>query len=334
MKIPFILLFWLPISSSFHCPIRSRLLKQGYIFQSLSTSSSNPILFDRYRDYDVDKKPGGRKLILAFVAGIGIFGVGFLGPINGFIKDFMGSQRQDISKTSLKKSSEELSGRGSLTRLTRREINSKLAQIPIFFVENGDGTVYINGGTGLFFVTKLDAEKFAQDNNLKSISATTLDDVYFTLLEKKTKLGSDFIQGVTRRADPTAAYILVSSPTQLQYMSQEWKNSHANDLPLYRVKGLAFSKEEGLELPLFLRKEDALTSYNRLLESKKRQSEEFVPLTMETIDGNDIIQVTSLKDLIFRFTTGGFEGRSLEIYPDVSAVSDAMSLMTNSVVNQ
>ena len=44
--------------------------------------------------------------------------------------------------------------RGAKTRLTRREINNKLAQVPVFYLEKGD-RVFVDNDKGFFFVEKV-----------------------------------------------------------------------------------------------------------------------------------------------------------------------------------
>lgn len=145
--------------------------------------------------------------------------------------------------------------------------------------------------------------------------------MFFTLIQRKTKLTS-FIEGVAAKADPTAQYLLRPSPTQLDGAPNEWKAVHSpNDVPLFRIATLAFSKEQGLEFPLFLRKEDALDAFTRLQESKSKQG-----LKVDSSSQPDL-QITSILDLVQLFSTGGFEARALEIYPSVSSIQYAKELM-------
>ena len=44
--------------------------------------------------------------------------------------------------------------RGAKTRLTRREINNKLAQVPVFYLEKED-RVFVDNNMGFFFVEKV-----------------------------------------------------------------------------------------------------------------------------------------------------------------------------------
>jgi hypothetical protein len=59
------------------------------------------------------------------------------------------------------------------------------------------------------------------------------------------------------------------SPVERKNVPASWQEAHAaGDIPLYRVPNLYFSKQEGLEVPFFTRREDAYLSYDRLQESK------------------------------------------------------------------
>ena len=153
------------------------------------------------------------------------------------------------------------------------------------------------------------------------MKATSLDDVFFTLIQRKTKLSS-FIEGVPSKADLSAQYLLRPSPKQLENLPSDWEAKHGSfDVPLFRIATLAFSKEQGLEFPLFLRREDALEAFSRLQESKSKQG------FSADSSSQPNVQVTSILDLVQLFSTGGFEARALEIYPSVSAVQYAREIM-------
>ena len=207
---------------------------------------------------------------------------------------------------------------GSMTRLNRREINAKLSQIPIFFAtDSATGGIYTSNGIANLFVEKNDADKLARSIGLQvSVSATTLDDVYYTLIEKKTKL--TLVDGVVGKSEPSAKYLLQPSSSQFQQTTPSFQASHPNDIPLFRVTNLAFEKPNGLEVPLFLRREDALSAYERLQSAKTNSPD------MKSPD----VQVTSLLDLVKLFNTGGFEGRSLEVYPSMDAIEEARKLIS------
>jgi hypothetical protein len=178
------------------------------------------------------------------------------------------------------------SARGALTRLTRKEINGKLTQIPVFFAVSGKESnteeILTIDGVGKIFLEVEDAQSYlkslGESTKSSRIDTATLGDVYYPLIIKKQKLGK-FIEGVVGRSDASAAYTLVPSPQETSQVPPDWKTGHAEgDVPLFRVKNLAFQKESGLEIPLFLRKEDALSSFRRFC-CYKHTTQWLLPLT-------------------------------------------------------
>lgn len=250
--------------------------------------------------------------------GVGVFGTSFVGTVQTVVKDFTD---RPASTTSLKKPSYgESASRGAMTRLTRREINGKLSQLPVFFAENENGGIFTQNGIGYIFIDASDAEAFSKKQSTK-VSATSLDSVFYTLIQKKTKLSS-YVEGVSRNSDPDASYRLVASRAQVENTPSGWDSKHADDVPLFRIPNLAFSKEEGIELPLFVRKEDAVNAYDRLQASKKGNGERVDSLSSMNL------QVISLQELVEIFSTGGFESRAFEIYPDIGSIENARKLVT------
>jgi hypothetical protein len=290
------------------------------------------VLFDSY--YEEEKTITPKAIITSVVLFLGIFGVGFLGPVNTLIKDFTGNSKTDQT-VQLKKTGED-ENRGALTKLTRKEINKKLSQVPVFFATKGADVIYTSDGEGYLFLDKVDADKYAKSNNNLDISSTTLGNVYYALIDKKMKLGA-YLDGPAGKADPEALYKLQMSSSQVNNIPSDWLSNHNNDIPLYLIPNLGFSKNEGLEVPLFTNKEDAITSYNRLKASKSNKS---IPSSTSTFDvssetpiNNEVpenLQIVSLKDLITKFSKGGFEGRAIEIYPSMVAIEDATNLLSSS----
>ena len=252
-----------------------------------------------------------KKLGLLVIGVFGVFGTGFLTSFKnmaGVVGETASSSAPRIKTDAGEKN------RGSMTRLTMREINNKLAQIPVFYVLK-DNAVLIDGEKkGYFFMDKADAEEFSAKTGGEKVGATSLDDVFFTLIQKKTKLGS-YIEGVAATANPAADYFLKPSAKQVSNTPSSWRERHGEtDVPLFRVTSLAFAKENGLEFPLFVQKEDALNAFERLQAESPSKTE------VE-------LQVTSLLDLVQLFSTGGFEGRALEVYPSMDAIASAKELM-------
>ncbi len=111
--------------------------------------------------------------VLVLTVGIvGVFGISSF----SFIKDLPGTIIPS-EKIQLKN---ESPARGAMTRLTKREINNKLNQVPAFYVKNSNNGVYIDNGNGAnvgyFFLEKEDCDKYVEVNKLNKndIKATTL----------------------------------------------------------------------------------------------------------------------------------------------------------------
>ena len=258
-----------------------------------------------------------KSLAIGLLAGVGVFGTSIVGLIGKAGQE--NQQMKVVPKLKNKSSGEkEASRRGALTRLTRREINTKLRQIPVFFTTKDQTkglAVYIDeDGRGMFFSDARDAEVYAkQQGDGVRVSVTTMDDVWYTLIEKKTKLGVSYITGVAGASSPDATYVLNPSAEELKNLGgTAWIESNPSDIPLYRIQKLAFQKEEGLEIPLFLSKADGLSSYERLQASKG-----------DTMVGPAVVQETSLKKMLGIFSQGGIEGRALEFYPSADIIVQA-----------
>jgi hypothetical protein len=261
---------------------------------------------------DSDKGISPKILGLIVILGLGIFGTSFVGIFNTAVNE--------TSKEKVLKKSIEGESRGSMTKLTRREINVKLQQLPLFYATK-DGGVYTEDDVGYIFTEKSDVESYIKDKKGLRVGATSADDIWFTLIDKKTKIGK-FVEGVSSKSDPQAKYMLKASSIQLQQVPSDWKDKHPDDIPLFRVTNLAFNKNEIMEFPLFTRKDDAITSYQRLQESKN----------LEVVNKTPEIGVSSVKDILSLWGTGGFEGRSLELYPSMDAIENARSIMGLSAI--
>jgi len=166
---------------------------------------------------------------------------------------------------------------------------------------------------------KSDADGFVKGREGLTVVATTMDEVYYPLIAKKQKMGA-FVQGIAGKSDQTARYLLTGSEGEIKRTPADWQASHSDDFPLFRVQNLAFTREEGLEIPLFIRQDDALSAYKRLKEQKGT-----VPGKLNS-EGPEV-QVTSMLDLIGLFSQGGFESRALEIYPSMDAITAAKDIL-------
>lgn len=207
----------------------------GLCYTPLRTVNSqrrNYALFDR--DVDEDRGISPKVLGTAFILSAGIFGTGFLGNLGNQIQDL---KQSTFKSETLPKLKGNVNNRGSLTSLTRKEINAKLQAIPVFFGTSDGISVYTKDGVGRFFTDAKDAENYlsSNDNNKVKVSATSLDDVFYTLIQKKTKIGK-FVTGYSANSDVTSQYLLNPSVKEYQITSPKWKETHSkNDIPLYRI---------------------------------------------------------------------------------------------------
>ena len=256
---------------------------------------------------------------IALVGIVGIFGVSLAG-IQSTLRD-VARQEQVPANAKLKSSvGGETSTRGAMTRLSKRELNTKLAQLPVFLVvDENNGGIVTKDGTGFIYLSKGDADAYSKQNSGCTVTATTLDEVYLSLVAKKVK--PNVVGGIVAKSDFSAQYKFVPAKGSLNDVTSEWKSTHSEyDVPLFRVQNMAFEDPQGLILPLFTNKVDALTTYKRMQTSKTEKM---------TDSKTPEIQTSSLLDIINLFNTGGFESRALEIYPDIESIETAKAMMNN-----
>lgn len=312
----------------------------------LSRNSNNFVALRSYSNYNNEESGGlSLKVVAVVVLGIfGLFGSELIGSV-GNIQRTVVEQSKPASVQGLKQSSVE-GNRGAMTRLTKREINAKLQQVPLFYLATDNGAVYTDGSNrGTFFAEKGDADKYMAQVGSKgskvTVTAVTMDKVYYSLIAKKQKVGK-FIEGVAGVSDPAAEYILSAAQAAVKQTPEGWVTTHEHDVPLFRVAGLAFVKDDGLEIPLFVSKDDALSAFARLKESKSKDSEDLLSATRGSSGSSSStseassspdVQVTSLLDLIQLFSTGGFEGRAIEIYPTIDAIEAAQDMLAPTSTN-
>ena len=298
-----------------HLSCSFRVQQSRYHFKTIRQETTALRAYDDDENRGIPLKALGAGALIIF----GVFGSDVFGQL---ARTAQSAKQLQVASTTATSESSNLKGSenvGSMTRLNRREINAKLSQIPIFFATDSNGGIYTSNGVGSLFVEKQDAEKLARSANGLQVQAATLDDLFYTLIEKKTKL--TIVEGIVGKSDSTAKYQLQPSSSQFQQTTAEFQASHTNDIPLFRIASLAFEKPNGLEVPLFLRREDALSAYERLQKTKTTASSSSDMKSPE-------VQVTSLLDLVKLFNTGGFEGRALEVYPSMDAIEDARALIS------
>ena len=96
------------------------------------------------------------KSAVAALGIVGLFGSDFLGNVNRIGDAVVKQARSAPTSTTASASRSDLkttdSTRGAMTRLTRKEINLKLQQIPVFFAteENAETSILVQDGIGRF----------------------------------------------------------------------------------------------------------------------------------------------------------------------------------------
>jgi hypothetical protein len=296
-----------------------------------------------YSSYGGDEGGGSLKnLGVIIFLGLGVFGTGFVSTLSGIGKDVaieakrsaaysvqQSTQKNGASTLSPSSSSSSSSSRGTLTKLSRREINAKLAQVPVFFVKNANGGVYVADGQGKLFETRAGAEAFSSKVGGDSeIGAATMDEVYYPLIKKSQKLS---VSGpIAANSEAGASYVLVGDPAEVEKAGGDTFLSKrpAGDFPLTRVPKLAFntdggsgSSSSGIQFPLFTERASAEGAYARLKDSTQRDEKD----AKEDVAAA-LFQVAGMLDIVELWSTGGSEGRTLEIYPSMTEIENYKSL--------
>jgi len=208
---------------------------------------------------------------------------------------------------------------GKLVGLMRSEINAKLSQIPLFYLETSSGAVFVAEGKGKFYLSAPEARaalETIQSENSEAysslkINAATLDEVYYPLIAKKSKVGS-FVQGVASLSDTTAEYSLVSGRSSIKDAKETNSEIGVSDVPLFFSRKIQFQPKrpgEKNQIPLFLEKDDLATTWARL-----RESNALLPVQPD-------IEVTSFQAIVSQMEKGGAANtRQYEFYPSLSAI--------------
>lgn len=200
-------------------------------------------------------------------------------------------------------------------KLSKARIQEKLSNLPVFYLSN-DGKV---NERIYFSFTEADA---ASKDLGATVKVTTLDQILYQLILKQGKIKSSSTPSDIKQAIETsseAAYSLVPSAAALKDAQDTGTTLKENDIPLFVVERLAFAGNgnEGPQIPLFLEKADAITSYKRLRESGGNKLPE-----------EPVIRTTSLMDVLDSMERGTRPGVSqLTFYGNAGDVltADEMS---------
>jgi hypothetical protein len=152
-------------------------------------------------------------------------------------------------------------------RLSRSAIQEKLNAVPIFYLTNDDGSMKTD-----LFTSYDDAREAAGSGAVK---ATTMDQVTYPLLLRRGRMRmapppfevQQAEDALEREGAVVKQFKLIPSKQAMRDAAELNMDVDANDIPLFVADRLAFQGSKGPQVPLFLEKADAITSYNRLRES-------------------------------------------------------------------
>ncbi|CAM9234041.1 unnamed protein product [Choristocarpus tenellus] len=210
--------------------------------------------------------------------------------------------------------------KGSLTAMSRAEIQKKLSQLPVFFLRESNGAVHLKNGEGLFFMSPEDAKaKLAALTNSENIrvAATTLDDVFFPLVLKKGANAKPVGAETSGISDTSAKYHLVARSEQLEKASKLQETLveiQKDDVPVWIADTLAFQGVGRIKIPLFTNYSDLETSWERLKASGSKSA------------AAPRVQVTTIAEVVRKMEKGGGDNRMLEFFADMEAIDQAEKL--------
>eukprot|EP00970_Alexandrium_tamarense_P007072 scaffold1230_cov201-Alexandrium_tamarense.AAC.33 len=207
--------------------------------------------------------------------------------------------------------------------LSMEKIQEKLENLPVFYVGDGRG---IMGNENVYF-SYSEAESAAKGIGGSSVvKVTTLDQIMYPLILKRGNVKVSSVTPVEIRsaqqqqsADKT--YKLVPSAAALNDAKDTSTTLKEGDIPLFIVERLAFAGPDGKpQVPLFLEKFDAITSYSRLRESGGNKLPE-----------EPTLRTTSLLDVLDSMERGTRPGVGrLQFYGEVEDVLKADEMMASS----
>lgn len=159
--------------------------------------------------------------------------------------------------------------------LSRSQIQEKLNSVPVFYIAT-DGTM----GTDLYMSYE---DAVAASGPSSTVKGTTLDQVMYPLVLKRGRMrmapppsevekAESVIMSMEMSESPF--YRLIPSKTSVEQAKEFGLELTKSDVPLFVADRLAFASQKGPQLPLFLDKEDCVTSYKRLRTAKSSLPEE------------------------------------------------------------
>ena len=185
--------------------------------------------------------------------------------------------------------------------LSKTKIQDKLRNLPVFYLVK-DGKMLER----IYF--SFDEAKDASKEVSAKVKVTTLDEVLYPLILKQQQgtmktisstTPNEIKQAILLRDTETTQYTLIPSATALKDARETNTILKQNDVPIFVVERLAFASNNGPQVPLFLEKNDAILSYNRLRESGGNKLPE-----------EPVVRTTSLLDVLDSMERGTRPGVS------------------------
>ena len=203
--------------------------------------------------------------------------------------------------------------------LSKTKIQDKLRNLPVFYLVK-DGKMLER----IYF--SFDEAKDASKEVSAKVKVTTLDEVLYPLILKQQQgtmktisstTPNEIKQAILLRDTETTQYTIIPSATALKDARETNTILKQNDVPIFVVERLAFASNNGPQVPLFLERNDAILSYNRLRESGGNKLPE-----------EPVVRTTSLLDVLDSMERGTRPGVSqLAFYGNAENVlkADEMS---------
>ncbi|CAM9706181.1 unnamed protein product [Discosporangium mesarthrocarpum] len=210
--------------------------------------------------------------------------------------------------------------KGAMTSMSRQEIQKKLSQVPVFFLRESNGGVHTIGGEGQFFMAPEDAQakllQLGEKSDIK-VSATTLDDIFYPLIQKRGPNSNPLGAEVSGKSDTSAQYRLIARRDQVAAAVKTAGNTlkiEEGSVPIWMADSLAFQGVGKIKVPLFTNLADLETSWARLREAGS------------VTEDSPKIQVSTIGEAVRRMEKGGGGNRMLEFFADMDAIEQAEKL--------
>lgn len=271
-----------------------------------------------------DERPGlSGASILAGVL-LAVFVAGSLLPLAGTI-DLKPAPIADSVVTR-----QDVPGRQNLENkqfaLSRSAIQEKLNSVPVFYVATtgSDGSAEMSTD---IYLSYQDAKEASDGVSSSTVKGTTLDQVMYPLVLKRGRMRMAPPPVEVAQAEATImaegksgspAYRLIPSKVSVDQAKEFDMAVAESDVPLFIADRLAFASTKGAQLPLFLNRDDCVTSYKRLRQAKS------------TLPEQPNIRTTTLLETLISMERGTRAGASqLNFYATAGDLLQLTEMLSN-----